>query len=190
MVTIPTRYRFSVEEYERMSAAGIFGEDDRIELIEGEIIEMAAVGNRHVACVMQLTAILSGQTAGRAFVSVQNPLRLLPRSMPEPDVVLLRVKQGGYWDSLPGPEDVLLVIEVSDSSLDYDVNTKVDLYARYGVPEVWIWDLQHRQVLMFWHLNEGRYTERFVALPGEILEPTALPGVQVPVTSGMAPEAG
>ena len=134
MVAIATKYLFSVEEYERMGEVGIFGEDDRIELIEGEIIAMSAIGNRHVACVNALTMALAVQVAGRGIVSVQNPVRLLPRSEPQPDLILLRPRPAGhYWGNKPASEDVLLAIEVADSSLDYDLATKAPLYARHGI---------------------------------------------------------
>lgn len=182
----PTPYRFSVDEYERMAEAGIFHEDDPVELIEGEIIQMAAVGNHHIACVNALTMCLTPQVAGIAIASVHNPVRMLPRSEPEPDLVLIRVRP--YWNAAPTPEDVLLVIEVADSSLDYDLTTKASLYARQNIPQLWVWDLPNRRVHLLSGPAGGRYREHRIAQPGDVLEVAALPGVRVPVADTLPPE--
>jgi len=119
------RHRFTVEEYHRMGQAGILSEDDRVELIEGEIVEMAPVGSRHAACVKRLNALLSRRAGGRALVSVQDPIRLGEHSEPQPDLALLKPREDFYAAAHPGPEDVLLVIEVAETSLEYDREVKL-----------------------------------------------------------------
>jgi Uma2 family endonuclease len=122
-----------------MGEAGILHEDDRVELIEGQIVEMAAIGTRHFACVNGLTRLLVRGVGDAAIVSVQNPVGLDEYTEPQPDLTVLRVRD--YRESLPTPEDVLLLIEVSDTTLAYDRGVKLPLYARAGIPEVWIVDL-------------------------------------------------
>jgi Uma2 family endonuclease len=133
------RRRFTVHDYHRMGEAGILHEDDRVELIEGEIVEMAAIGTRHFTCVNGLTRLLVRGVGDAAIVSVQNPVRLDEHTEPQPDLTVLRVRD--YRESLPKPEDVLLLIEVSDTTLSYDRGVKLPLYARAGIREVWIVDL-------------------------------------------------
>jgi Uma2 family endonuclease len=134
-----TRRHFSVHDYHRMAEAGILHEDDRVELIEGEIVEMAAIGTRHFACVNTLNRLLMSAVGDEAIVSVQNPVRLSERSEPQPDLAVIQARD--YRESLPTPEDVMLLIEVSDTTLAYDRNTKLPLYARSEIAEVWIVDL-------------------------------------------------
>jgi len=131
------RKLFTVEEFQRMGESGVFDSDARLELLEGEILEMNAVGSRHVAVVNRLTRALVGRVGDRQIVSVQNPFVLDPRSQPQPDLLVLRAKDDDYYLALPGPEDVLLAIEVSDSTLRHDTRKAV-LYAREGVPEAWL----------------------------------------------------
>lgn len=135
------RRRFTVAEYHRMGASGILSEDDRVELIEGEIVEMAPIGSRHQACVDRLTELFSIQLAQRAVIRVQGPIRLSEHSEPQPDLALLRRRPDFYAASHPGPQDILLVVEVADTSADYDREVKLLLYGRYGIPEVWLVDL-------------------------------------------------
>ena len=135
------RRRFTVDEYDRMTQAGILGEDDRVELLEGEIVEMAPIGSRHAACVKRLNQLMSQRVAGRAIVAVQDPIKLSDFSEPQPDLALLRPRPDFYSESHPGPDDVLLVVEVSDTSADYDRAVKVPLYAAAAIPEVWLVDL-------------------------------------------------
>jgi Uma2 family endonuclease len=134
-----TRRRFTVHDFHRMGEAGILHEDDRVELIEGEIVEMAAIGTRHFACVNALNRLLVRGVGDEAIVSVQNPVRLDEHTEPQPDLTVLRTRD--YRRSLPGPGDVLLLIEVSDTTLSYDRGVKLPLYARAGIPEVWIVDV-------------------------------------------------
>lgn len=136
------RRRFTVDEYHRMGETGILDEDDRVELLEGAIVEMTPIGSRHVGLVMRIQRLLHERVADDARVSVQNPLRLGRHSEPEPDLVVLRERDDDYFDALPAAEDALLVIEVSETSIDRDREVKVPLYARHDIPEVWIVDLE------------------------------------------------
>jgi Uma2 family endonuclease len=142
------RRLFTVDEYDQMVAAGILHEDDRVELIEGEILQMAAVGSRHAACVDRLTQLFVLQLAGQAIVRIQNPIHLNNRSEPEPDLTLLTPRTDFYTTGHPGPGDILLVIEVADTSVGFDRSTKIPLYGRAGIRETWLVDLtqEHLEV--------------------------------------------
>lgn len=171
------RRRFTVDEYHRMAAAGILHEDDHIELLDGEIIEMAPIGGRHIACLIALTESLILRLTGRALVSPQNPIRLSSGSEPEPDVALLRLRPDRYRDGPPTPADVYLVIEVADTSLRYDRQTKLPLYAAAGIAEVWVTDLAGERVLVYRSPREGRYRRTTVVRRGGTLAPEAFPDV-------------
>ncbi|AEN73521.1 protein of unknown function DUF820 [Rhodothermus marinus SG0.5JP17-172] len=169
-----TRYRFTVEEFHRMGEAGIFGEDDRLELIEGELVRMSPVGSRHAACVARLMRLFV-PLQERAIVWVQNPLRLGEQTEVYPDVSLLRWRVDYYASGHPGPEAVLLVVEVSETSLAYDREVKVPLYARAGVPEVWVVDVEGR-VLWVHRMPEGEaYREVWRLEAGEEVAPETFP---------------
>jgi Uma2 family endonuclease len=156
----PQRHRLTVAEYYRMAEAGILGEDDRVELIEGEIIDMPPIGTDHTSVVKRLNSIFARNVGVRAIVSVQDPIRLNPRSEPQPDIALLRYRADFYRHAHPGPEDVLLLVEVADSSLRYDREVKLPLYARHGIPEVWIVDLEHRRLEIYRRPAEETYLDK------------------------------
>jgi Uma2 family endonuclease len=134
------RRRFTRAEYQRMAEVGILKPDDRVELIRGEIVEMPRPGRRHVAFVDNLNLLLSLRLAGRAFVSVQNPVVLSEDTEPMPDLALRRRRAVSYKDREAFAEDVLPLIEVADTSLRYDRSTKLRLYAEAGIPEYWVVD--------------------------------------------------
>ena len=133
--------RFTVDEYYAMARAGILSERDRVELIDGEIVTMTPIGPVHAAAVARATHALMRSAGERAIVWVQNPIRLDAFSEPQPDLVLLRPREDFYRAAHPGPADVLLVIEIADSSLRYDRDVKASLYARHGIVEYWLVDL-------------------------------------------------
>ncbi len=135
------RKLFTVGEYHRMLESGILSEDDRVELVEGEIIEMAAKGSRHAACVKRITDFFYRHARQSAIVSVQDPIRISANSELEPDVALLRLRDDLYANSHPEGNDVLLVVEVSDTTLGYDRGVKLGLYARANILEVWVVNL-------------------------------------------------
>jgi Uma2 family endonuclease len=131
-------YNFTVGEYHRMGEAGVFHEDDRVELIDGQVVEMTPIGPRHAGCVNRLNGLLSRLGGGDVTLSIQNPVLLGERGEPQPDVTVLRHRADGYATRHPEPADILLVIEVADTSVEYDRSIKIPLYARAGVPEAWL----------------------------------------------------
>lgn len=140
----PVRHLFSLEEFHRMGHSGIFGEDDRVELIEGEIVEMSPIGSAHAATVNRLNRLLTTQAGERAIVTVQNPLSIPGEdaavdSEPQPDLMLLEPRNDFYAEGHPTPEDVLLLIEVADTTPDFDRTVKLPVYAGGGVAEVWVY---------------------------------------------------
>jgi hypothetical protein len=168
---------FTVEQYHRMAEAGILGEDDRVELLEGEIVAMAPIGSRHQACVDRLTELLSAQVQRRAVVRVQGPIRLGEHSEPQPDLALLRRRPDFYATSHPGPGDVLLVVEVAETPAAYDREVKVPLYARFGVPEVWLVDLAEEQLEIFRQPSPQGYQDLRTVRRGEAVAPLLLPNL-------------
>lgn len=176
-VQVSTR-RFTVEEYQRMGEAGILGEDDRVELIDGRIVEMTPIGERHAASVRRLTNLLAERSRGRAIVDVQDPVYLDRWSLPQPDVTLLRPR-ADFYTAHPRPEDLLLVVEVADTSLRYDRDLKLPLYARSAIPEAWLVDLQGEEIKVHTEPGpEGYQRVRTVTRDAE-LEVAALPGVRL-----------
>lgn len=175
------RYRFTVDDYYRLAQAGILGEDDRVELIEGEIVMMTPIGSRHAACVSRTTRLLVGILGDRAIARVQLPVRLDDHSEPEPDVCLARPRGDEYATGHPGPADLLLLIEVSDSSLAYDRGVKLPLYGRSGVPAVWILDLGRSLVEAYSGPSLDGYLERRTLRAGDRL---AIPGTDVSIDAG------
>ena len=142
-----------------MAEAGILHEDDRVELIEGKIIQMAAVGSRHAACVKRLIKFLVREVGDSGVVGAQDPVVLPDSSEPEPDVAVLRPRDDFYAAGHPVPEDVLLLIEVSDTSLEYDRDVKVPLYARAGISEVWIVDLVNEKIHAYSRPTDESYRD-------------------------------
>lgn len=151
------KHKLTVNDYYRMGEAGILHEEDRIELIEGELIDMAPIGSNHAGIVAQLTSLLSVFAVGKAVVWSQNPLRLNDHSVPQPDIMLLKPRPDFYKSTLPEPTDVLVLIEVSDSSLAYDRSTKLPLYARNGIQEFWLVDLNAKFVERYSNPNQTGY---------------------------------
>jgi len=187
MESWPRRHRITVNEYHRMAELGLLAPDARVELIEGEIIDMAPIGKAHTSVVDQLNRLLVRAVGDDAIVRVQGSVRLSQMSEPEPDVVLLKPRPDFYRNEYASGADTLLVIEVSDSTLRYDRDVKVPLYARHGVPEVWIVDLQNDQLLVYGSLSDGAYGRQTSATRPETMLVTALPGVTVDLASVWAP---
>lgn len=183
MPPLLTRRRFTVDEYHRMAKAGILREDDRVELLDGEIIEMAAIGSRHFAAVNRMGRLFIGQAARRYIVSVQNPVRLSRYSEPQPDVVLLRYRDDDYESALPGPEDVLLVVEVADTTATTDRRVKLPKYAAAGIPEAWLVNLPRNSIEVHREPRDGRYQQVNVYRRGDSIAVVALPDVVIAVDS-------
>ena len=175
----PRRHRLTVSDYYRMAEVGILAPDARVELIDGEIFDMAPPGSLHAATVDQLSEILTLSAAGKAVVRVQNPIRLSELSEPQPDLSLLMRRDDFYRRHHPGPADVLLVVEVADSSLGFDRDTKVALYATHGIPEMWLVDLRGRRLVRHRVPRQGSYTQVDEPDLGAPIEISALAGVAV-----------
>lgn len=172
----PAQRLFNVTEYYRMVDAGILKEDDRVELIEGEIVEMSPISSRHNGCVDKLNRLLSDALRDKPFqVRVQGSVRLSELSEPQPDVTLLHARADFYMESQATAADSVLVIEVADSSLMYDRHTKIALYLRSGIPEVWLVDLANRGIEL--HTSAG--VRHFRA--GDTVVSTAIPDLQIAV---------
>jgi len=188
MESWPQRHRITVHDYHRMGEIGVFAPDARVELIEGEIIDMAPIGNDHQSIVDQLNRALVLAVGRNAIVRTQGSIRLSQWSEPEPDVVLLKPRPDFYRGAeFAFGTDSLLVIEVSDTTLKYDRDIKVPLYARHGVPEVWVVDVNGNVLLVYGDLRDGKY-ERHVVLERPATVPlTHLPGVTLDVGALFAP---
>jgi Uma2 family endonuclease len=170
-------HRFTVAQYDRMIDTGILKEDDRVELIRGEIVAKMSIGDSHVACVDQLNRMFVRAVGDDVIVSIQNPVRLAD-SEPEPDVVLKRAR------GKPGPADVLLLVEVADDALEYDREVKAPLYAENGIAEYWIVNLVDRCLeVRRGPQADGSYSDVRTLRPGERADVVALPGVGIDVAA-------
>ena len=165
-----------------MAQAGILAEDSRVELIQGELLDMAPIGSRHAWMVSILNKVLIDAVADGAIVYTQNPIALPPDSEPQPDIALLRPKASGYADALPGAADVLLLIEVADTTVEYDRSIKLQLYAAHDIPEVWLFDLRRGVVEVNLEPTAKGYRRRLERKNTEILSPSLLPTVNVALT--------
>lgn len=174
------RYRFTLDEWHRLANTDVFRKDRRLELLDGEIYDMAPIGSSHHGAVNFLTRFWSTQLGTRAIVSVQGPVIAPPRSEPQPDVALLRDRPDFYRQAHSQPEDVLLIIEVADSSLDYD-HAKLRFYARAGMVEVWIVDVLDERVEVYRAPRGDRYDYVRAARRGESLACLAFPDVSLAV---------
>ena len=160
MTTQPQGRVFTVGEYYRMAEANILTEEDRVELIAGQIVAMSPIGSRHAACVKRLNLLLGKMIGDSMLLGVQDPIALDAYSEPEPDLVLLRPRADFYSTAHPAAGDVLLAIEVADTSASYDREVKVPLYAQAGLPEVWLIDLQEGRIEVFARPQGNAYQQR------------------------------
>ncbi|MDQ6909343.1 MAG: Uma2 family endonuclease [Actinomycetota bacterium] len=176
----PAPYRFTVEEYYRLAEVGFFHEDSRVELLEGEIVQMAPIANQHAQCVRRLTTFFSDQLRSRVVVSVQNPVRLSDDSEPEPDVVLLNFRPEDYA-AHPSPADVVLLVEVSDTTVAWDRSRKVPLYARAAIQEVWLVDLVAGAVEVYRQPDGETFGDVRVVGPEGRVAPATFPGAEISV---------
>ena len=181
--TQPRRRLFTVDEYYAMADAGILTRDERVELVDGEIITMAPIGNEHAASVDTGTYLFAPlMVAERATIRVQSHLRLDVHCQPEPDLMLLKWRDDFYRHQAPGAEDVLLLIEVSDSSLSYDRSVKLALYARFDIQEVWIANIPDRVIEVYTDPADGEYTTSRIYRQGETVTPAAFAYMRLPVS--------
>jgi Uma2 family endonuclease len=186
LLPVPRR-RLTVAEYHRLGEAGILGEDDRVELLEGQLVQMSPIGPRHATIVDTLTELLVFAVAGRATVRVQNPVTLDRGSEPQPDIAILR-RSPDYKKAHPGPGDVILLIEISDSSLGIDKGAKLAAYAKTGIREYWIVDLTTNLIDVHRQPSGLGYAAVTTVTPMEMLEIEALPGVSI-AAAAAAPKA-
>ncbi|NJL35786.1 MAG: Uma2 family endonuclease [Leptolyngbyaceae cyanobacterium SM1_4_3] len=175
------RRRFTVDQYHRMAKAGILKQDDRVKLIEGEIVEMSPIGRRHAACVNRLTALFSQRLTTYALVGVQNPVVLGDRSEPQPDLTLLKLRSDFYEARHPQPEDVLLIVEVADTTAEADREIKIPLYARNSILEVWLIDLNKPAVEVYQNPSLGKYQTIQIFRSGESCFISAFPEIELKV---------
>jgi Uma2 family endonuclease len=175
------RRSFTVAEYYRMAEAGILSEDDRVELLDGEVIEMSPIGSRHAACVDRLNNFLSRVSKQRFIVRVQNPIRLDDYSEPQPDVTLLRVRSDFYAETHPTSADVLVVIEVADSSVELDRQVKLPLYAQAEIPEFWLANLPNDTVEFYARPVNGVYQVAKIFGRGETITSQMVTNLQISV---------
>jgi Uma2 family endonuclease len=180
---VDLRRRFTVEEYELMGRTGILHEDDRTELLDGEIVMMSPIGPRHSATTSRVNRAMVLAVQDRAIVRIQDALRLLPRSEPQPDIIVARPRRDFYEGGHPTAEDTLLVIEVADSSLHTDHAIKIPIYARENILEVWTVDLTEKVVRVYTEPVAGTYLTMRTLRLGDVLVPTAIKDVKLPVAA-------
>jgi Uma2 family endonuclease len=152
-----SRRLLSTDEYHRMGEAAILAPDDRVELLEGELIQMAPIGIAHAGKVNRIASLFWQSVGSQAIVSVQNPIALPPRSEPQPDIMLLKPRSDFYEGQRPSASDILLIVEVSDTTLVYDQDVKMPLYARHGIAEAWLIDQKAQTVSIFLDPAETGY---------------------------------
>lgn len=176
-----SRYSFTVVEYRRMGEVGIISEDDRVELVCGEIIKMSPIGKRHAACVDALNELLQERLRRSVNVRVQNPVQLDDYSEPQPDIAVLKRRDDFYRHAHPRSEDVLVVIEVSDSTLELDQKVKVPLYAAAGIPEAWLVNLPEERIEVYSDPAGGEYQTVGSYARGQKLQSHTLAALRVSV---------
>ncbi|MEW6236808.1 MAG: Uma2 family endonuclease [Candidatus Omnitrophota bacterium] len=179
-MTVSTLKRlFTIEEYYQMGRSGIFTEDDHVELIEGEIVQMTPIGNPHAGCVRWLNRFFHRLLDDRFIIDAQNPLRLSVYSEPQPDVVLLKPTPDCYRSAHPVPDDVFLLIEVADSSLGYDKNVKIPLYAKHRIVECWLVNIQDNNIEVYRQPSENSYRQIRIMTPDQTISPQAFPDISL-----------
>lgn len=192
MSVIEHRRLVTVEDYYRMAEAGILSEDDRVELIEGEIVQMVPIGSYHVGCVMRLhNRFLTLEYNNKAFISMQNPIHLNEVSEPQPDLMLLKLRDDFYETSLPTPQEVLLIVEVADSSQEYDHREKIPLYGKAGIEEAWLADVRKRELEIYTQPSKTGYQSVHTYVPGDTVVPLAFPELVLAVNDilGIKPQS-
>ena len=175
-VALSPTHRFTVKDYHRMAQAGVFAPEDRVELLDGKVFDLAPIGSRHAACVKRLARAFMG-VGDRAIVSIQDPVQLSELSEPQPDVALLRPRTDYYATGHSLPRHILLVAEVAEATARHDLTTKLPLYLAAGIPEVWVVDLNAEVV----HVVTSAGTQ--VLSRRDSVAPQAFPDLVIEVTS-------
>jgi len=182
MVAEVTKYLFSVDEFEQLYRTGVFPEDARMELIEGEIYAMGAIGDGHASVVDEITFLVVRHIGPELRVAVQNPILLGGKTEPQPDLTVYRLREGeGLPRRKPTPAEILLVMEIADTSLLYDRNTKIPLYARAGIPESWVFEVGNKRTTRYTEPSADGYEHVEEAITGQSLVSTVLPGLVIAV---------
>ncbi len=182
--------RFTVDEFDRIIEAGIFDEDERVELIDGVVVQMTPIGDAHASCVLRLTDLLTARLGRRALVQIQGPIRLHPddATRPEPDVAVVRRREDYYRHERPRAEDIFLVIEVGDTSAERDLRIKLPKYARAGIGESWVVDLAAECVIVARDpAPGGEYRTQVEARRGANLLVPGFPDVSLDVDDVIGP---
>jgi Uma2 family endonuclease len=170
-------HRFTVKEYHKLVERNILHEDDRVELIDGRIVDMTPIGSKHAACVGRLNRLFTMKLQTRAIVQVQNPIQLDDHSELQPDIALLKNRDDFYAEKLPMPDDILLVIEVADSSLAYDRETKMPLYARANIQEAWLVNLMENTVEVYSDPSPDGYNTITKRRHNQTISPKSFPDI-------------
>jgi len=178
---MPERYLFTTDDYHRMLEARILTPDDRVELIRGEVVVMSPINARHAACVARLSESIFDRVQMTVCIRVQSPIVIADHSEPEPDVVLARRREDQYVAGHPQPENVLLVVEVCDTTIDRDRGVKVPLYAEAGIAEVWLVNLTRDEVEVYRDPEDARYKTIVARKPGDSLSPRSISGLEIDV---------
>ncbi|MDZ8083130.1 MAG: Uma2 family endonuclease [Nostoc sp. DcaGUA01] len=181
---------WTVEEYHRMAEAGIFGADERVELLEGKIIWMIAKGTAHRSAVGRTDYLLKNRLGNRAWVSIQDPVKLNERSEPEPDIAVVKVDPLDYADHHPTPTEVYLIIEVADSSLKLDCETKAKAYSQAGIRDYWVLDVVSRQLHVFREPTQDGYQSEVILAEDATISPLELPDLSIVVLEMLPPITG
>jgi Uma2 family endonuclease len=178
---IPQKHRINLDEWRRMGEAGIFPPESRIELIDGEIIEMSPIGFNHAGHLKRLNKLFSSLIGDQAIVSIQDPVQLGDLSEPEPDFMLLRPEPGFYSTRHPQADDVLLLVEIADSSLTFDRSQKMRLYAAHNIPEYWLLNLNSSYLEVYRQPQPSGYAEKSVLHRGDTVQLLLMEHIRVNV---------
>ncbi len=175
MTVAGTLHTFTIYDYARMRESGILTEADRVELIDGEIRTMSPIGPYHAAIVTKIVKFLTSLVDDKAIISPQNPVQLNDYTEPQPDIAVLHVRQDYYAHAHPTTDDILILIEVADTTLTYDRNEKIPRYAAAGIPEAWIIDLTHQSIEQYTLPAKGQYTRIQKLFPGDTITSPTVP---------------
>ncbi|MBX9255185.1 Uma2 family endonuclease [Desmonostoc muscorum CCALA 125] len=181
---------WTVEEYHRMAEAGIFGADERVELLEGKIIWMIAKGTAHRSAVTRSNYLLKNRLENRAWVSIHDPVRLNERSEPEPDIAVVKIDPLDYADHHPTPTEIYLIIEVADSSLKLDCETKAKAYSQAGIRDYWVLDVVSRQLRVFREPTQDGYQSEVILVEDATISPLEFPDLSIVVLEMLPPISG
>ena len=175
------RRKFTVEQYHKMAESGILTENDRVELIQGEVIEMSPVGRRHASCVARLTRLFTLRLGETAIVWPQNPIELDDTSEPQPDLTLLQPRPDFYESGHPQPENIFLIVEVADTTAKFDRGVKIPLYAKDNIAEVWLVDINQQCIEVYRQPSPTGYKNVQTFQRGQTLSIQAFPDIEITV---------